>query len=84
MSKNIEALFSNFELIAVAGLIALLADLGWLGHDVYENGMSIWYGLVGLGLSLGIIITAYVVIRHNLCYSKHEHKRISNYFNRNY
>jgi uncharacterized membrane protein len=61
----LKAIGSNFELACVAAVIALLADLTWLSHDIFYNGFSIVYGIVGLGLIIGIVLTVIVIVRHN-------------------
>ena len=55
---------SDFELAAGGGIIALIADVCWLIHDILMNGFTIYYTLVGIGLVIGILITGSAWIRH--------------------
>lgn len=59
------ALRTDFELVCQASIVALVADLGWVFHDVLQNGMSLSYGFIGTGLVIGIVGTAWVLIRHH-------------------
>lgn len=69
MSKfHRRAFLTNFEIACEFAIIALLADLLWLSHDVVQNGFSLCYGLVGTGLTLGILGTSFALIRHHKYY----------------
>jgi hypothetical protein len=63
------AFLSNFELACEAAIVALVADLLWLLHDIVANGMSIWYGGVALGLILGVTFTIVALVRHHKRYT---------------
>ena len=52
------------EVGALAGLMALTSDLVWVVHDVVVNGMSVWYGCVGTGLSLALLVTGAGWVQH--------------------
>jgi len=62
---HIKALKESIELTIIGGLVALVADLGWLLHDILTNGLSIYYILVGTGLLTGTIITASALFAHH-------------------
>jgi len=51
---HLKALKSNFELICLYSLAALSADFVWLLNDIFANGFSINYFIVGLGLLIAI------------------------------
>jgi hypothetical protein len=68
--KTIKALKTDFELIGIAGSLALLADLIWLSHDIYVSGISIWYSIVGLGLLSALLVSLFIIYRHNASYVK--------------
>lgn len=62
---HLQSLTDVVELSLIASLIALIADLSWLMHDIYVNGLSILYILVFTGLFTGIIITGTALKRHH-------------------
>lgn len=64
-----KAFLTNFEIACEAGILALVADLVWLTHDVISNGISIWYILIFLGLSLGLGLTIFALLRHHNYYT---------------
>ena len=63
------AFLTNFELACEAGIVALAADLLWVVHDAIQNGFSIWYFLIGGGISIGIALTAFALVRHHKHYT---------------
>lgn len=66
MRAHIRAMSSTMEIIIIASVIALLADTGWLAHDVYENGIGVWYTLVGMGLVSATLMTGWALRKHHL------------------
>lgn len=62
---KIQAFRTNFELVCLFAVVALVADLGWVVHDVISNGISLAYILIGSGLAIAIAGTIWVMIRHN-------------------
>ncbi len=66
---HIKAFLTNFELACEAGILALMADLLWLTHDIVVNGAGIVYGVVGMGLAGGILLTSYALVRHHKYYT---------------
>jgi len=60
-----KALRSNFELACLYAIGITTADIIWMLHDIWYNGMSIWYFTVLSGLIGGVIGTIIVVIKHN-------------------
>lgn len=85
LRTHLNALLTNFELIALAGVISLSADFIWVCHDVLVNGMSISYGLIAFGLITGIILTSIVWFRHNWNYTLklEKIKELTNFYRRN-
>lgn len=61
----VRAALTNFELAAIAGVAVILADMVWLTHDIVVNGFSVWYGIVGSMMILGLSATVGVIARHN-------------------
>ena len=55
-----------FELACIAGIIVIVADMTWLLHDILTNGLSIWYGLIGSFMLIGLCMTVLVTVRHNI------------------
>lgn len=66
MRAHIRAMSSTMEIIIIASVVALVADTAWLGHDIYENGMGIWYALVGTGLLSATAMTGWALRKHHL------------------
>ena len=64
-----KAFLTNFELACEAGIVALVADLIWLVHDITNAGMSVWYAIVATGLIFGVAVTAYALARHHKYYT---------------
>lgn len=64
-----KAFLTNFEIACEAGILALLADMLWVVHDVLANGMSIWYFVIFLGLFLGNALTVFALCRHHRYYT---------------
>lgn len=62
---HIKALRNTIELSLIASLTALIADLGWLIHDIHGNGLSVVYVSVGTGLIIGIVLTGFAVYNHH-------------------
>lgn len=62
---HLGAVMDVIELALIASLIALIADLGWVIHDVSSNHMSIAYGFIGGGLLIGIILTSLSLYKHH-------------------
>lgn len=60
-----QALKDVIELTIIGGLLALTADCAWLAHDIYENGLSVWYVIVGTGLLGGTILTSVALYWHH-------------------
>lgn len=56
--------FTDFELAASGGILALVADLAWLTKDILHNGFHYWYMVVGTGLFVGIVITGVGWYKH--------------------
>lgn len=54
---------ANFELIGLAGLLALLGDVVWLVHDIVANGLNLWYVTVGTLFAGSIIATIIVLLK---------------------
>ncbi len=65
LKAHIRAMSSTMEIIIIASVIALVADLSWLLHDVYENGLGMWYSLVGLGLLSATGMTGWALRKHH-------------------
>ena len=65
LRAHILAMSSTMEIIIIASVIALVADMGWLAHDIWHNGMNLWYSVVGLGLSSGTFMTIYALRKHH-------------------
>ncbi len=55
---------TDFEIAVSAGLISLSADLIWLINDIVANGLSLPYLGIGIGLSLGILLTGRAWYKH--------------------
>lgn len=68
-----QAMSEVMELTIIGGLIALVADCAWMAHDIYENGMSLWYLVVAIGLVTGTGITAIALHKHH----QHNYKTIA-------
>lgn len=64
----------TMELLIIASIIAIIADLGWLMHDILVNGFSIAYALVLSGLGSGLILTCYAGWWHHVSNYKCEVK----------
>ncbi len=73
-----KAFLTNFELACEFGILICLTDMLWLAHDIFSNGLSIWYMLVGGGLTLGLIGTIWVLWRHHKVYTHRLVLRIRN------
>lgn len=67
--KHIKAFLTNFEIACEAGILALIADILWLTHDIVDNGMSIWYGFIFIGLVSGLWLTIFALVRHHKYYT---------------
>lgn len=66
LKAHIKAMSSTMEIIIIASVIALIADFGWVCHDVIDNGISFWYGLIGGGLMIATLMTVYALRKHHL------------------
>lgn len=83
-NNNLKALTTNFELIALAGLVSLVADFLWVLHDIFQNGLSVTYTIIGFGLVVGILLTLVVFIRHNWSYGeKLDKSNMTNFYRKN-
>ena len=67
---HIQTLSDTIELSLIASLCALVADMIWLLHDVFNNGISVVYCTVFLGLLLGNVITIIALYRHHIGHVK--------------
>ena len=74
--------FTAFELAASGGILALVADLGWLTKDIIHNGFHLAYVGVGVGLLFGITITAIGWYRHYHQVIKYRAKHHHNYYHK--
>ena len=66
----VKATLTNFELVAFAGATVIIADMIWLLHDIVENGMNVWYLMIGGLMISGFLSTIAVIVRHNRHLSK--------------
>jgi hypothetical protein len=62
---RLSAMRSHFELACIAGMAVIVADILWLSHDIYVNGFSIVYGVIGSFMIIGLIATVIIVYQHN-------------------
>ena len=60
-----KAFLTHFEMALEWAILIIASDLVWLVHDIIVNGIKIWYVVVGLGLSTGLIGTIYVLTKHH-------------------
>lgn len=68
---HVKSLQDSFEIILTASIVALVADTGWVLHDVLSNGMSIQYAFIGGGLVTATGMTIWATIKHHMnTYSK--------------
>lgn len=65
LRAHIRAMSSTMELIIIASLVALIADLSWIAHDIYYNGLSVWYSVVFTGIFSGTAMTLYALRKHH-------------------
>jgi hypothetical protein len=65
MRAHIKAMSNTIEICIIASIIALVADAGWVIHDVIDNGLSIWYILIETGLVIAALMTTYALIKHH-------------------
>lgn len=68
---------TNFELACEVAALICAADLVWLLHDILLNGMSIWYGIIGTGLTVGFVGILIVIYRHHKVYTNRLLSKIS-------
>lgn len=66
LRAHIKAMSSTMEIIIIASVVALVADTSWLAHDIYENGMGVWYSVVGIGLVSATVMTTWALRKHHL------------------
>ena len=64
-----KAFLTNFEIACEAAILALVADLVWLSHDIMANGLSLWYIIVFIGLFTGTGLTVFALVRHHKYYT---------------
>lgn len=65
VKNQFKSLQSNFEIVCIVSIVALVGDFVWLIHDIIANSLNIHYLITGTALLVGIIGTAFVLIRHN-------------------
>lgn len=62
---HVKAFTEVFELVLVGSVIALVADTGWVAHDIYHNGFNWQYGFIGSGLVTATTLTIWACIKHH-------------------
>lgn len=62
---HVQAFVEVFELVLIASVVALLADTGWVFHDILVNGLSIQYILIASGLLGATAITVIAFLKHH-------------------
>lgn len=75
------AFLTHFEIACEFAILICATDMLWLTHDIVHYGLNAWYCFVGVGLSIGLLGTIYVLIKHHLAYAhrfihKHVNKRV--------
>lgn len=71
-----KAFLTHFEIACEFGALICLTDLFWLSHDIMTNGLNIHYIIVGIGLSIGLIGTLWVLIKHHKAYTHRAFKKL--------
>lgn len=65
---HFQVLQHEFEAVCLLSALALLADFGWVIHDIYANGISIVYTGIAVSLFLALIGTCCICYRHHIYY----------------
>ena len=72
------AFLTHFEIACEFGILICLTDMFWLIHDIVYNGFEVWYMLVGMGLTIGLLGTVWVCWKHHKQYTHRLiHKKIN-------
>lgn len=63
---HVSAMMDVIEIALIASIVALVADLTWVLHDIVANGMSVVYAFIGGGLFIGLVLTGVSLYKHHV------------------